>query len=233
MNAAVRAGLFSALALLGSGCSSAGATRIGDLQFTQVGVLLLSCGLLLAAHGLNQLRRRANSERQQALTLLNQQEHRYRTLVENLHVVTWEMSLPSMRFIYVSPHARDLLGFDAHNWLAADFLESRLHPADRARVTALLHQQASSSGSQSFDFRLLNNSGNACWVRAIINSVSNEEYEAVALNGLLVDIQEQKTNEQALRTSEQKIFFGFSQLSRQHSPGQRSRRHLAIGQPHL
>ncbi|GAA6131335.1 EAL domain-containing protein [Halopseudomonas sabulinigri] len=205
MNAAVRAGLFSALALLGSGCSSVGTPRIGDLQFTQVSVLLLSCGLLLAAHGLNQLRRRANSERRQALTLLNQQEHRYRTLVENLHVVTWEMSLPSLRFIYVSPHARDLLGFEAHHWLAAGFLEDRLHPADRGRVTALLHQQASSSGSQSFDFRLLNNNGTPCWVRAIINSVSNEEYEAVALNGLLVDIQEQKSNELALRTSEQKF----------------------------
>ncbi|MEH6563854.1 MAG: EAL domain-containing protein [Halopseudomonas sp.] len=206
MNAAARAGLLGTLALIGSGCRSVGnSPQIADLQLTQVGVLLLSCLLLLAAHGLNQLRRRANSERQQALSLLNQQQHRYRTLVENLHVVTWEMSLPSMRFIYVSPHAKDLLGIDPDLWLRPDFFSQQLHPDDRERVTALLHAQANTNTSQSFDFRLLHQDGSACWVRAIINSVSNEEYEAIALNGLLVDIQEQKASEMALRHSEQKF----------------------------
>ena len=206
MKAAARASLFSTLALLGSGCRDVdGSTPIANMQFTQVGVLLLSCVLLLAAHGLNQLRRRANSQRQQALSLLNQQEHRYRTLVENLHVVTWEMSLPSMRFIYVSPHAKDLLGIAAEEWLQPDFFHTQLHPEDRVRVTQLLQQQANNSDGQSFDFRLLRRNGQACWVRAIINSVSSEEYEAIALNGLLVDIQEQKAGELALRTSEQKF----------------------------
>lgn len=206
MNATVKAVLFSALALLGSGCRDANdGTRLAGLEFTQAGVLLLSCILLLAAHGLNQLRRRANSERQKALTLLNQQEHRYRTLVENLHVVTWEMSLPSMRFIYVSPHASDLLDIDADNWLQPDFLQSQLHPEDHERVIKILRQQANNSAGQSFDFRLLGRQGDDRWVRAIINSVSNQEYEAVALHGLLMDIQEQKASELALRTSEQKF----------------------------
>ena len=206
MNAAFKAGLFSALALLNSGCRSIDSSTHGEnLQITQVGVLLLSCVLLLAAHGLNQLRRRANSQRQEALSQLSQQEHRYRTLVESLHVVTWEMSLPSMRFIYVSPHAQDLLGVDADDWLRPDFLHDQLHPADSAPVAELLHQQATSNNGQSFDFRLLHKDGRACWVRAIVNSVSNEEYEAVALNGLLVDIQQQKASELALRTSEQKF----------------------------
>ncbi|MEL0169907.1 MAG: EAL domain-containing protein [Pseudomonadaceae bacterium] len=178
---------------------------VPELHFTQVGVLLISCVLLLAAHALNQLRRRAVSQRQEALELLAQQEHRYRTLVEKLHVVTWEMSYPSLRFIYTSPHAADLLGFPASDWLHPDFLSCHLHPEDHRRVLDNLREQAVAQQHQSLDFRLSRQSGDYVWVRAIINRVTSEEYEAASLHGLLIDVQEQKLAEQALRRSEQKF----------------------------
>ena len=97
-------------------------------------MLLLSCVLLLAAHGLNQLRRRAQRRHRATLLQLDRQQERYRSLVENLHVVSWEMSFPSLRFTYVSPHAVDLLGLPASDWLEPGFLVSQLHPQDNARV---------------------------------------------------------------------------------------------------
>ena len=122
MNLAAKGCIVCFVAIAGAGCSASEFPLSSQLHITQVGVLLLSCILLLAAHGLNQLRRRAIAQRQEALELLGQQEHRYRTLVEKLHVVTWEMSYPSLRFVYASPHAEDLLGFPASDWLQPDFL---------------------------------------------------------------------------------------------------------------
>lgn len=205
MNAAAKGCIAAGLAMTGAGCSASETALLPQLHFTQAGVLLVSCVLLLAAHALNQLRRRAVSQRQEALELLSQQEHRYRTLVEKLHVVTWEMSYPSLRFIYTSPHAADLLGYPAHEWLSPDFLADHLHPEDQRRVLDNLREHALKGLHQSFDFRLYRQSGDYIWVRAIINRVTSEEYEAAALHGLLIDIQEQKLAEQALRSSEQKF----------------------------
>ncbi|GGE57403.1 bifunctional diguanylate cyclase/phosphodiesterase [Halopseudomonas oceani] len=205
MNSAAKGCIVSLVAIAGAGCSASEFSLSSQLHITQVGVLLLSCILLLAAHGLNQLRRRAIAQRQEALELLGQQEHRYRTLVEKLHVVTWEMSYPSLRFVYASPHAEDLLGFPASDWLQPDFLANHLHPEDHRRVLSSLREYALAKQQQSFDFRLCRQSGDCVWVRAIINRVSSEEYEAASLHGLLIDIQEQKLAEQALRSSEQKF----------------------------
>ena len=205
MNVAAKGLVAAGLAMAGAGCSAINIPMAPDLQITQAGVLLLSCILLLAAHGLNQLRRRAVMQRQEALELLRQQEHRYRTLVEKLHVVTWEMSYPSLRFIYTSPHAADLLGYPASNWLSPDFLADHLHPEDHRRVLDSLRDHALTHQQQSFDFRLYRECGDYVWVRAIINRVTSQEYEAASLHGLLIDIQEQKLAEQALRSSEQKF----------------------------
>lgn len=205
MNAAAKGCIAAGLAMTGAGCSASATSTLPQLQFTQVGVLLVSCVLLLAAHALNQLRRSAVSQRQEALELLSQQEHRYRSLVEKLHVVTWEMSYPSLRFVYTSPHAADLLGYPAEHWLSPDFLADHLHPEDQRRVLDNLREHALSNQHQNFDFRLYRQSGDYIWVRAIINRVTTEEYEAAALHGLLIDIQEQKLAEQALRNSEQKF----------------------------
>lgn len=205
MNVAAKGLVAAGLAMAGAGCSAINIPMAPDLQITQAGVLLLSCILLLAAHGLNQLRRRAVMQRQEALELLRQQEHRYRTLVEKLHVVTWEMSYPSLRFIYTSPHAAELLGYPASNWLSPDFLADHLHPEDHRRVLDSLRDHALTHQQQSFDFRLYRECGDYVWVRAIINRVTSQEYEAASLHGLLIDIQEQKLAEQALRSSEQKF----------------------------
>ena len=72
-------------------------------------------------------------------------------------------------------------------------------------VQEQLREQARCGQGRSFDFRLRRADGSSTWVRAVINSVSTEEYEAIALQGLLIDVQEQKQVEQALRTSQKKF----------------------------
>ena len=198
-------GSIAALAITGAGCQTAVAAPLKDVPVSQVGMLLLSCVLLLAAHGLNQLRRRAQQRHRATLLQLDRQQERYRSLVENLHVVSWEMSFPSLRFTYVSPHAVDLLGLPASDWLEPGFLVRQVHPQDNARVQEQLREQAKCGQGRSFDFRLQRADGSSTWVRAVINSVSTEEYEAIALQGLLIDVQEQKQVEQALRTSQKKF----------------------------
>ena len=69
MNVAAKGLVAAGLAMAGAGCSAINIPMAPDLQITQAGVLLLSCLLLLAAHGLNQLRRRAVMQRQEVMSV--------------------------------------------------------------------------------------------------------------------------------------------------------------------
>jgi PAS domain-containing protein len=78
------------------------------------------------------------SERRRAEEELRQAEVRYRTLVERLPALTYVADLgPYGRWRFVSPQIESMLGYTPEEWRSEPGLWlSRLHPEDRARVTA-------------------------------------------------------------------------------------------------
>src|SRR5215211_7719238 len=76
-----------------------------------------------------------STESQQVETRLRLAEARYRTLVEQMPVVTFLAALDGgVNELYVSPQIEQMLGFTAEEWLSNPILwYTQLHPEDRER----------------------------------------------------------------------------------------------------
>lgn len=191
-----------------------GCTRVGDiatqaLSEVQIVLLLLTCLLLVGALIANHKRRQAVAQTQQAVALLREQEQHYRGLVESLNAVAWEMSLPNMQFVYVSQHAEAMLGVPRAIWLDHGFLARQIYPDDALRVRKLLEENAALNQDHQFDFRMRNQFGQPIWVRNLVSCTHGADGRVSGLRGMLFDINEQKTTEQALLQSEQKFSRAF------------------------
>ncbi|MGH3091396.1 MAG: PAS domain-containing protein, partial [Gaiellaceae bacterium] len=110
---------------------------------------------------------RALGEREQAERRLSAAERGYRSLIEQLPLVTYIDHLDeSSSSIYISPQVEALLGYPAVAWLSdAEFFPKVLHPEDREQVLAQ-HSEAYASGeSFASEYRLLAKDGRVVWVQ--------------------------------------------------------------------
>src|SRR5438477_399649 len=105
-----------------------GVSWIAALYLIAGGIVAATVAATLAAHladRLRQQRRTASVER------------RYRTLVEELPLITYidSPSGPGGSAAYVSPQIQEILGYTVDEWRAfPNFFTDHLHPADRKRV---------------------------------------------------------------------------------------------------
>jgi PAS domain S-box-containing protein len=150
---------------------------------------------------------RALEERQAVEQKLSQAERQYRTLIEQLPLVTYIDNLDdSSSSIYISPQAEDLLGYPTLAWLSdPDFFPKILHPDDKGRVLAQ-HREAFAAGeSFSAEYRLLASDGRVVWVQDHVMIARDEGDRPVHAQGFLLDITERKLAEEAQHETEQKF----------------------------
>lgn len=192
-----------------TGCARASDVTAHAFSEVQIVLLLLTCLLLVGALIANNKRRQAVAQTQRAIALLREQEQHYRGLVESVNAVTWEMSLPTMQFVYVSRHAETMLGHPRSSWLEADFFARQIYPDDAPWVRALLRDKATLNQDHQFDFRIRNEAGQPIWVRNLVSCTHDQDGQVNGLRGIIFDINEQKSTEQALLQSEQKFSRAF------------------------
>jgi PAS domain S-box-containing protein len=149
---------------------------------------------------------RALDERREAERKLGQAERRYRTLIEQLPLVTYIDNLDdSSSSIYISPQAEELLGYPTLAWLSdPEFFPKVLHPDDRERVLAQ-HREAFAKGeSFTAEYRLVARDGHIVWVQDHVMVARDENERPIHAQGFLLDITERKQaeNELAERHSE-------------------------------
>jgi diguanylate cyclase (GGDEF)-like protein/PAS domain S-box-containing protein len=127
-------------------------------------------------------------------------ERRYRSLVEQIHAVSyiadWSVEGPLR---YVSPQIEELLGFPSERWLDDPGLWARqLHPDDRERVLAEAHRTHADEETFDAEYRLLAADGSVRWLWERDTIVRDEGGRAVASQGVLVDVTELKSAESRL-----------------------------------
>jgi PAS domain S-box-containing protein len=150
---------------------------------------------------------RALEERQAVEQKLGQAERQYRTLIEQLPLVTYIDNLDdSSSSIYISPQAEDLLGYPTLAWLSdPDFFPKILHPDDKERILALHHEAFTAGESFSAEYRLLASDGSVVWVQDHVMIARDQDDRPVHAQGFLLDITERKLAEEAQRATEQKF----------------------------
>ena len=115
---------------------------------------------------------------------------------------------------YISPQIERMLGFSADEWLAdPGLLLKQLHPDDRERVLAEVFQSRDAGKPFCSEYRLLARDGHIVWVRDEGIVMRDETGRPSFLQGLLLDISEQKRKEERLQKSESKFRTIFERVS--------------------
>ena len=125
---------------------------------------------------------------------LRKAESRYRNLVESLPIVTYVDHLDTTSSsIYASPQIQPLSGYAADEWLEdPDLFVKLLHPDDRERVR-VEHEALRVPGDRlSTEYRLIARDGRVVWVNDQAVVVQDGAGTAAYLQGVLLDVTEQK-----------------------------------------
>ncbi len=124
-------------------------------------------------------------------------------LVDSLEAVVWAVELGSMRFLFVSQHAEELLGFPTDFWTNnPSFWADRIHPSDRDRVTQCYRRAVEQRQATACEFRALAADGRVVWLRESVRVATDGEGRPVMLAGVSVDVTERRLLEQQMVQAE-------------------------------
>jgi diguanylate cyclase (GGDEF)-like protein/PAS domain S-box-containing protein len=146
------------------------------------------------------------TDEREASERLRQAEGRYRTLVEQLPLVSYVEGLDEESAMYISPQIADLVGYSGDEWVAdPTFFARVLHPDDRDVVLAGFARMHQSGEPFECEYRLIARDGQTVWIHDAAVVVLDCDGKPLYAQGYMIDISERKRNEAALRRSQEKL----------------------------
>jgi PAS domain S-box-containing protein len=144
------------------------------------------------------------SERKEAEARMHDAEFRYRTLVEQLPLISYVTSEGAeTRPLYLSPQVEAVLGYTPETWMATPGIyEQSLHPDDRDRVLAEKRAAYDEGAALRTEYRMLGADGRLVWVEDQSVLVEPPEGGVPFRQGFSIDITERKLAEEGLRRAE-------------------------------
>jgi PAS domain S-box-containing protein len=150
--------------------------------------------------------RRTLMEKKQVEENLIQAEAKYRFLVEQIPAITYTTALDAPgTLLYISPQISQL-GFSPEEWLAdPEGLLKQIHPEDRTLVRAEIARGYESGEPLRCEYRLLTRTGKVRWFLNEASLVRHASGEPLFLQGVLVDITEDKEVEEELHLHRRRL----------------------------
>ena len=141
------------------------------------------------------------TERKEAELQLEEVERRYRNLVEQLPAVTYmDTADEELSSIYVSPQVETVLGLSADAFVSDDAWAAHLHPDDRDEAERGIRDAIGKAIPFTLEYRMIRPDGSVVWIRDQGTVVRDEDGHPAYVQGLYVDISEQKRLESELRS---------------------------------
>ncbi len=122
----------------------------------------------------------------------------YKTLLESTKAIPWKIDWNTMKFAYIGPQIKSLLGWAPSSWVSAQDWAERMHPDDREWVVDFCVTQSQAGTDHEADYRALTKDGNYIWIRDVVHVVRNEDGGVDSLVGFMFDITERKKTEEKL-----------------------------------
>lgn len=123
---------------------------------------------------------------------------RLAALVAGLGAIVWEADARTWEFTFVSGRAEELLGYPADEWLEdADFWPRIIHPDDRDEALRFCAQGTADGHDYDFSYRAVAADGRVVWLHDVVHVVRDTDGSPCALQGVMIDITEQKRREQS------------------------------------
>jgi PAS domain S-box-containing protein len=147
------------------------------------------------------------TEEKAAEQAMRSSEARYRTLIENVPAVVYEMGPDDERqTLYVSSRIEGLLGYSRQEWLdQPDIWIELLHPDDRETELAAHDLHTHTGTPWAREYRLIAEDGRVVWVRDQATLVYDDEGQPHRWQGVMLDITAQKMAEERLRTMNEEL----------------------------
>jgi diguanylate cyclase (GGDEF)-like protein/PAS domain S-box-containing protein len=145
------------------------------------------------------------SQRTDAEERLRAAEFRYRTLVEQLPIITYvdRIDDPRSKALYVSPQVEAIFGYRPDEWLSLPELFQRLiHPDDRERVLAEKLDAYSRAEPLRHEYRMRARDGSLVWLEDVSVHIDPPEGMPSFRQGFALDITERKRADDAVRLAE-------------------------------
>jgi diguanylate cyclase (GGDEF)-like protein/PAS domain S-box-containing protein len=137
------------------------------------------------------------------LAALNASVTKYRDLVEHVPAIVYTAEAGSAGVCeYVSPRARDVLGFEPDAWTSKPgFWLSRVHPDDRDSMVAYWNSRRSGGSGriEAVEYRVLDGRGLVRWIRDEAGMPATDDGAPPRWTGFLSDITERKALEGELQ----------------------------------
>ncbi len=170
-------------------------TALGGVGVVAIALTVLSLAILTSL-----VDRRFSA---QAMELL-QSEQRYRQIVESVQVVLWKGDAAGAHLSYINHEAEQLLGFPQQEWTTApSFLINRVHPDDRALVTARCAAAAEHPEAQCFEHRMIAADGRIVWLRTSIQLITAGDKNELV--GVMTDITERRQAQAEIRRLNERL----------------------------
>jgi PAS domain S-box-containing protein len=141
------------------------------------------------------------TERKQAEEMLRESEGKYRNLVESISDVVYTIDSSGV-LTYISPVVKNTLGYEPDELIGRQFLEF-VHKEDHDLLMRRFSELREGIVGHS-DYRVIGKQGDIKWVRTLTNPII-EEGGFVGARGVLIDINDRKRAEEALRTERQRL----------------------------
>jgi diguanylate cyclase (GGDEF)-like protein/PAS domain S-box-containing protein len=129
----------------------------------------------------------------------------FQSLVEQIPAVTYIADfVGSFQLRYVSPQCKAILGFEPEEWVAdPDAWVRALHPEDRERIVAEAEACIAEERPFDFEYRMCRADGRVVHLWEKTSFVRDGTGRPVAVNGVMLDVTELKTAQEALRRQEE------------------------------
>jgi len=144
-------------------------------------------------------------ERHRIAMALKQSEERFQLAVRGATAGLWDWN-PQSGAIYLSPHFKEILGYEAHelpNESQAVF--DAIHPDDIDRVGTSLAAHLEQKRAYDIEYRVCTKSGEVRWIHSRGQALWNPSGEAYRMVGWIIDVTERRLADEALRESREEL----------------------------
>ncbi len=128
--------------------------------------------------------------RQQNAKSLKEHDYRFKTLVESINAIPYQIDLKSGRFIYIGKQAEQVLGYPIESWVDISVLENRIHKDDIDIVTQLARSSIIQGKNLDVEYRIIKQDSSIIWIRNIVTILEKENIRELV--GFMMDITNRK-----------------------------------------
>jgi PAS domain S-box-containing protein len=135
---------------------------------------------------------------------LEENELKFRQLLESTSTIPWELDLESLQFTYIGNQVEKILGYPVESWIDFDIWAERIHPEDREYAIEYCKSATERSEDHDFTYRAIHQNGSTVWIQDIVSVVSDNG-KPHKLVGFMHDISVQRSAEEEKVNLEERL----------------------------